>query len=370
MRKIDRLVLQELVGPWLFGVAMFASLLMAATYLGRIADYIVQGVPAGLIGKITLLLLPAILVKTFAMAMLLASLLAFGRLSSDSEVVAMQASGASIYRMIRPVALFALLVASVAFLFNETLVPNAEKQSQALVREVAKSITAGSAQPTAQPVIEDGRLTAQIAARDYSLSKQTLSGVTIVAYDKNMNESFILMAKELKYKDRKDWRISGGAVLLSTDGRTRIVIEDEAWPSQVPTLKLKPEEIGNQQVNDPDYFSAVELWNQLLQTNINKSLTPEQYRNREYWFWNKFSLPLAAFVFGTLGAALGIRHHRTGTAAGFALAVAIMFAYMTLANFMNVYAMGGVIPSWVASFTPILLGLLASGFIMWRRNVG
>ena len=108
----------------------------------------------------------------------------------------------------------------------------------------------------------------------------------------------------------------------------------------------------------------------MSQSNVDKSLTVEQYRNREYWLWNKFAVPLAAFVFGVLGAALGIRSHRAGTATGFALAVAIMFAYMTLANFMNVWAMGGVIPPYVASFTPIILGLGAALVIMWRRNTG
>lgn len=370
MKRIDRLVLQELVGPWIFGVAMFSSLLFAASVLGKLTDFIVQGVSITVVARIVLLFLPAILVKTFAMSMLLASLLAFGRLSSDSEIIALKATGASVYRMVLPVAGFAILIACIAFYFNESLVPNAAKQSQGIVKEVTKSLSAKSAQPTAQPIIEDGKLTAQIVAKDFSLARQTLSGVTMVVYDKNLNESFFLTASELRFKDRKDWRISGGATLLSADGRTRVDIQDEVWPTQVPRLRLQPEEIGVTQVNDPDYFSAQELWKQLQEANVNKSLTPEQYRNREFWFWNKFSLPLAAFVFGTLGAALGIRHHRTGTAAGFALAVAIIFGYLTLTNFMSVYAIGGVIPSYVASFGPIMLGLIASGIIMWRRNIG
>ena len=111
MKKLDVLILKELVGPWAFGVALFGSLLFAATWLGRVAEYISKGLPGEIVSQFALLLLPAILVQTFAMSSLLGALLAFGRLSSDSEVVAVRAAGVSLFRMIMPVAGFSLVVA-------------------------------------------------------------------------------------------------------------------------------------------------------------------------------------------------------------------------------------------------------------------
>ena len=57
------------------------------------------------------------------MAMLLAGLLAYGRLSGDSEIVALRAAGASIARIVAPAGLMAILVAVVAFAVDETMVP-------------------------------------------------------------------------------------------------------------------------------------------------------------------------------------------------------------------------------------------------------
>src|SRR4051794_35432917 len=108
---------------------MFTMLLIAATYLGRIANYLVQGVSGAQILQITLLLLPAILVKTFAMALLLGGLLAFGRLSGDSEITAVRAAGVSLYRIVAPVAVFSFLVACVSFYLNESVVPRAARES-------------------------------------------------------------------------------------------------------------------------------------------------------------------------------------------------------------------------------------------------
>ncbi len=367
MRRLDRLVIKELLGPWVFGVAMFTTLLIAATYLNRIADYIVQGVPAGRIGEIVLLLSPAILVKTFAMSTLLAALLAFGRLSGDSEIVALRAAGASLWRILLPVILFASAAAGVSFVFNEALVPAAAKRSTAIAKELANSIKGKSDQPIAQPQIENGRVTMMIVAREFSLAQRALRGVTLVLYDKEGKETWFVLANQLVFRARNDWRIEGGAEMLSRDGSNRVRF-DSAWPTDVPMLKATPEQLAASGINDPDFSSMAELREQIDRAKRDGTLTDEQIRNREYWYWNKLALPLAALMFGSLGAGLGIRSARTGTATGFALAIGILFGYLTLGNFMNVWAMGGVIPAWLASFTPIVLGAAATVIVVARKN--
>ncbi|MEQ1936541.1 MAG: LptF/LptG family permease [Fimbriimonadaceae bacterium] len=119
MKRIDRLIIGELAGPWMFGTAIFTTLIMAGTYLFKITDYLANGVSFAVVLKLTLLLLPGVIVKTFSMAVLLATLLAFGRLSSDSEIVALRAAGASLGRIMMPVAVFGVVVAAIAFGVNE-----------------------------------------------------------------------------------------------------------------------------------------------------------------------------------------------------------------------------------------------------------
>lgn len=369
MKRIDRLIISELFGPWFFGVAMFTSLLLAATYLGRIADFVVQGVPVMTIIKVTLLYLPPMLVQTFTMSTLLGALLAFGRLSGDSEIVALRASGASIYRIIRPVALFSLAVAITAFLMNDTFVPNATKQATNLTELVQKDVKKRKSQPVFNTISENGVLKAMIMAQDINIAEGTLKGVTVKALSADGKPTYYLEANELRYTgDEKNWRVIGGARLFSADNQNVTEITGDIWPGEIPRPNKTPQQMTAPVVNNPDYYSTGELREILSRRSFDKSLTAEEYRNREYWLWNKYAVPMAAFVFGVLGAALGIRSHRAGTATGFALAIAIMFAYMTLANFMNVWAMGGVIPSYVASLSPIVLGLGAALFIMWRRN--
>ena len=136
MNKLDRLIVRELIGPWLFGVAIFTALIFASVLLVRITDMVVKGVPLEIVFELSILLLPGIVVKTFSMAMLLAALLAFGRLSNDSEIVAIRAAGASLFRVMRPVLVFSAIVALVSFLVNEWIVPGASYQATSLSTDI------------------------------------------------------------------------------------------------------------------------------------------------------------------------------------------------------------------------------------------
>ena len=367
MKKLDGLVVRELFGPWVFGVAMFTTLLIAATYLGRIADYIVQGVPPARIGEITLLLLPAILVKTFAMATLLAALLGFGRLSGDSEIVALRAAGASLWRILLPVVLFAAVAAGMTFFANEALVPSAAKRSTALVAELTKTLTNAKGQSLSQAIYEGGKIKAMITALDFSLAERQLRGVEITAYDDQQRPSTVLFANSMRYQGRNDWRIEGGATLFPL-GSGAIINVDEAWPNAIPQIGQTPEELAAPKQKDPDFFSMGELKDQIERARVDKSLDEDAIRDREFWYWNKIALPLATLMFGALGGALGIRSARTGTATGFALAIGIIFGYFMVTNFMSVWAIGGLIPPWLASFTPSVLGGVATWVVVSRKN--
>ncbi len=92
LRVIDRLILQELIGPFMFGVLLFTILFFAGGSLFQLTEYVVRGASLWTVGQMVLLSLPQIMVKTFPMAMLLSSLLSFGRLSGESEIVALYAA--------------------------------------------------------------------------------------------------------------------------------------------------------------------------------------------------------------------------------------------------------------------------------------
>lgn len=372
--RLDRLIYKELAGPYFFGVALFTVLIVAATYLGRLLGFLVGGTSTLLVGELALLYTPAIMVKTFAMAMLLASLLAFGRLSGDSEIVALKAAGAGLQRIMRPVMVFAVATAVVAFITNETLVPYAAKRGADITAELAKQIDPSKFHAASQPIIVDGKSIGDVVARDFNPAQGILKDATVILYRKDGSPAYFLSAQQFTYDPLKfaahkgGWSIQGQAHLISGDGSMSLTINNGAWPAQVPQLQFTPQDILASQITDLDVLSMREIKTEIENLKKNPNASKSLIANLEFGYWNKIALPFAAIIYGLLGAPLGIRSHRQSTASGFALAIAISFAYLFIANWLSVYAQGGAIPAWAASFTPPAIGLVAAIIITIRRN--
>ena len=369
MKQIDRLIVKELIGPWVFGVGMFTALIFAATYMGRLAGFIVAGAPPLLVGEVVLLYMPAMLVKTFSMSMLLAGLLGFGRLSSDSEIVALRAGGADLVRILKPVAAFSLAIALLTLFFDETIMPRANAKSVALTTEMSHSQNASVKNPKSQAIVEHGVLKAWVTADNTTISDMSFHGVAVVAYDAKGAPAYVMTAPTMQFAGLDDWVLpNGGRVTTLSDPVMVSDIRGRVWPNQIPRLKATFADLLKPRDDDFDSFTMAELGANIANHRKLGDKTEGEIANYEYGYWNKLSVPLAALVFGLLGAVLGIRNHRTGTAAGFALAVAIIFGYVMLANIVSVWSEGGIIPAWMASFGPLVIGLGATGVIMWRRN--
>ena len=111
MRKVlHRYVFREILVPFALGLGVFTFVLLLARLLKLIEMVVNRGIPFTTVARVFLYLLPAFLEVTVPMAMLLAILIAFGRLSADSEITALRSSGVSLYQLMPPVATFVLIV--------------------------------------------------------------------------------------------------------------------------------------------------------------------------------------------------------------------------------------------------------------------
>ena len=139
-RILDRLIVKELMGPFLFGVMAFTLIMVAGGLLFQLADLIIErGVSFSVAGRLFLYQLPSVVVLTLPMSCLLASLLGFSKMSSNSEIVALKAAGVSFSRISRPVLISSIFVTLFAFAINETLVPMGKIAAQNVMRyEIAR----------------------------------------------------------------------------------------------------------------------------------------------------------------------------------------------------------------------------------------
>ncbi len=367
MKKLDTLILKEIIGPWIFGVAIFTVLIMAGSFLFEFTRLLSQKADPVKVLSLALLLMPAIMVKTFSMAMLLATLLSFGQLSGNSEIVAMRAAGVSVGRIVLPVGFFGTVVAVIAFFTGNYLVPQASMQAFQIRYDIETELDGKNERPTSHVITRDGRTVAMLNARDFSIENQTLTNVIINYFGQDGHLTYVLEAEKMKYQSEDDWEIEGGARLFAVKtGQT--LRADRIWPDQIEKPQFRPQDLIANSLKDLDVLSMEQLKEQQAKELEKENPDTAKAINFEFGYWNKITLPLAALVFGILGAPLGIRNHRSGKAVGFWLSVIIIFGYMMLTNVMSIMAQGGQIPVWAASFTPVLIGLIFGMALIHRRN--
>ena len=134
MKRLDRYLLRESLPPFVFGLLLYSTLAVVSVNLPRL-QWIV-GAPLGPLLSWLALQVPAAAVQTLPIALLLAVLLTFGRLSADSELLAAQAGGVALGRLARVFILLGLLAAAGALFLNERVLPTTNAQVGALYWEL------------------------------------------------------------------------------------------------------------------------------------------------------------------------------------------------------------------------------------------
>ncbi len=161
MKLLDKYILKQVIEMFLMGVLVFTSIIFASdTFITLIKQISMYGIPFKIAFLIILLHLPSVFVMTIPMGVLLATVMTLNSLSLSSEITVMRACGIGINRIAKPIFIFAIIMACISFVMNETLVPVMTKQSTdlALYSFSKKNIPEGKENFTFKEVKENGKL--------------------------------------------------------------------------------------------------------------------------------------------------------------------------------------------------------------------
>lgn len=360
MRLLDRQILTELIGPFGFGVAAFTSLMFAGKELFRITELLAEyGAPLLTAAELMVLHIPSLIVVTLPMAMLLAALLGFGRLSGDSEVVALYSGGISLYRIALPVVAVSLVVTSLSFTLNEVVVPKTNTLHEDIFRTL-KSEPLASTKPILAVDAKDGFTNSVLYAQHgFDPATGSMRDVWLIQYWDNKPAIFVY-GKEAQWKNDNEWLFRDGYwKSIGQDGEKSVTMS--FTESRTVKLNKSPEDLARYQ-KKYDELSFAELKNHIRMLE-REGADVNEFRVRLY---QKIALPLASLVFALIGTPLGMRPHRSGSAMGLGLSVVIIFAYYVLMHYMTILGKNGAVSPAAASFIPALAGVVV-GIVLISR---
>ncbi len=139
MKIISRYVVREHIGPLAFALTALTSLLMLQYVARQLANLAGKGLPARAIVEFFVLSLPFTIAMTLPMAVLIATLHAFGRMASENEITAFKANGVRVRTLMAPVLFCALLLSLAMVWFNDQVLPAANYRLRNLQQDILRT---------------------------------------------------------------------------------------------------------------------------------------------------------------------------------------------------------------------------------------
>ncbi|MEM1206687.1 MAG: LptF/LptG family permease, partial [Acidobacteriota bacterium] len=321
-----------------------------------------SGVSFGMVGRLLLQSLPSIVVMTIPMSLLFGILIGVGRLSTDSELVALRASGISLFSLYRPI----LILSGALTLLNVYLMLDVVPQGNSALK----------------------RLQLQILAQ--SLTEEVEPRVPHTSWQNKVLYVFEAPPGERRWKG-----VFLSDVVAGQENELVVARWGEAraeGDSDRVTLKLEEAVTHNVSFSSPDTYRAAShdqittrlatlsrqnfssVKRGMRQMNLGQlrkeANSPDaQVRNTaQVEIHKRFSFPAACLVFGLLGLPLGFSNARGGRSSGFALSIGVILVYYILFNAGEDSARDGKVVPWLAVWFPNILMLFAGLFLLARKN--
>jgi lipopolysaccharide export system permease protein len=358
MKIVDRYLVREMAGPFVFGVLAFVLLFVSGNILFRLTDLVAQlGLSLWTATKLFFLWLPGFIVLTFPLATLVAILVAFGRLSGDSELIAMHAGGISFRRLVIPIAAAGLVISVITAAFNEIIVPAANRRAEEIVR-TATARAGGVAKEEVLFKESAGDGSRIIYADRLDVGTGELTNPTIQWFQGGKPVLFTV-AKRAVWRENR-WEMFDGSN-TTLDPQRPATLSFQTWIANIPTT---PKEIA-QRARTPEEMTYREL-REYIRDALRQS---KPTIDLELKLHHKLSIPFACFVFALIAPPLGMRSHRGSSSIGMGIAILIGFGYYVVWHYLSAVAnQGGISAFWAAWLPNVVTGAVGVGLIVGVRK--
>ncbi len=386
MKIVDRYVLRELAVPFLLGIGVFTSILLIVRILKLVEMVVNRGVPLLQMLQLFSYIFPAFLEVTLPMALLLAILVAFGRLSADSEIIALRACGFSLYRLMVPVCGFALAAAVLTFFLSVYARPWGNEMLRTGLYDIVKErasagikakvfnddfpglvIYVDRIEPPGNHLygimVSDRR---EIGGDAQAAEVTEATGAAVGRAIDATNEVNTVYAHHGTIYSRPDEQFltlrleDGGIYSVSRGGEG---FEDTTFQTMDINLDLTMA-LADLQAREKE-ASEMQL-GELREAIVAKRTGGEPAFVERVELHRKLSIPFACLVFAALGVPLGIQPTRAVHSRGFSVSLALIFLYYLLLTLGQNLGERGAVHPLVAVWIPNVILSMVAAYLLSR----
>ncbi|HAQ61299.1 TPA: hypothetical protein DCR49_04760 [Candidatus Delongbacteria bacterium] len=367
MRIINFYILKEHIFPFFMSLGMILFIFVLNIIMKMMTTFVGKGLDLLVILEFFYLSLGWILALAIPMSVLVASLMAYGRLSQDNEWSVMQSSGISIYQVMAPAIIAGIFLSFGMFYFHNNILPEMNHQSKILKSSITKK------KPLA--AIEPGIFVTDIPG--FVIKAQQV--------DNERNELFkiILLENSRTGKFRRTITADRGKLVYDQGiKRYRITLNDGEianldpqkpdgyFRSKFSKMELTKEVSGiDFEVNDKNNYGDREKSADSLKAKIVRlkrdNASAILISQVEVEYHKKFALSFACIVMILIGAPLGLMSGRGGLGGSATMSILVFMVYwLFLISGEDLADRGKLDPFYAMWNANIIIGIL--GLVLIR----
>ncbi len=335
MRILDRYIVREVLRHALLGLLIFTFVLFVPKLVRLMELFVRHSGSGSQIATLFLCILPSVLIFTIPMAVLVGVLLGLGRMSMDSEIIALTALGISRKRILLPVGVLAFLGASLTLLMTIWLAP----KSVQTFRTIQSDLITSQSSFLVQPRVFNEFQHVVLFVNDVLASGTRWNGIFLAESGTESGSRVTLAESAIVIADPKQGKLelhlNGGYTheFSRTDPNHYSVTAfgRSDWPLDVAGLN----DAKQRTLSNPER-GVIDLWRD----------RGSSWRDARVELHQRFAFPVACFVFALVAVPLGAQPRRGGRAAGTLLAVIVIGAYYLLFIMGAGLARQGNVPPW------------------------
>jgi LPS export ABC transporter permease LptG/LPS export ABC transporter permease LptF len=362
-RLLDGYVIREFLGMFTLVLASFVMLMLVFTFFELVGDIVRNHIPLATVGSYLFNLTPSMLYTITPLAVLIAVLVTFGVLNRNSEIVAMKATGISLYRLVVPVVSISAIIALGLFLFDNFYLPQANRRQEALRSTIKGRPPQTFLHPEQKWMFgqphpgEPGRI---FYYQFFDPEAREFANLSIFEF----NPSTFALSRRI-FASRVFWD--------PTSSSWRFL---NGWERDIDGNSTRYSDFKNTTFaeihEDPGYFTKENLQSQEMNfgqlDRYIKDLRQSGFDTMRLRvaLWHKLAYPLIAIVMAVLAIPFALSMGRRGSLTGIAVAIAVALAYWVVDGLFG--AMGNVnyLPAALAAWTPDILFGLTGGYLLLR----
>lgn len=351
------------IWPTFFASLFVTVFIMVASQMLSITELIItRGVHAGQVAGMVIYLLPDIVAFALPAVSLIAVVVAFLRLSADSEIIALKSCGISLYQMLPPVAALSFLGFLFALVMGVFLAPWGNRSFKDLVFRIAESEANVGIK---ERVFSEPFDNVVFYVSSYSTRERLLRDVFVVdRRDKGVTNTIV--AEEGRILLHPNERI----ITLHFLRGAILVVEKNLESARTIRFETYDLNIGLKDImaglasrrKKPHELSVGELIRQLEEVPKGEA----RYREIIRELLEKGSMPLAVFLMGIIGLPLGARLKARGRSAGIGVSLAVFSIYYLCLAGMRSLCSSGILSPAIGVWLPDFFLLISCIYLLRR----